>query len=463
MTVELAPPSTPHAEDPPPWRVLADGRRGMERRVAPSLARAMSLFALASAFALISVVTLGVVSSGRAAEREALRDARDTADLLANAVVQPALRDGLLTGDPAAIRSLDQVVRSQVLLGPRVRIKLWSPDGVIVYSDEARLVGARYPMQPEEREAMTHGRTVAELSELSGPENRFERPQGKLLEVYRPILTPNGTPLLFETYSRYALVDARRADVLRTFAPITIGTLVLLQLCQLPLVWAIVRRLRAHQHERERLLRQAIEASAAERRRIAGNVHDNVVQGLAGASFVMAGAVDAVRRQGLTAVAEDLDEASAGIRHSIGGLRSMLVEIYPPSVSVAGLGTALQDLIAPLRAQGMDATADTPTALDVPPGAEALIFRVAQEALRNVAEHSGAHTVRLSLRLEVPLLVLQIEDDGSGFDVDQALNRRDGHFGVQVLRDLAADAGAVLQMASSPGSGTRVRLEVSVA
>jgi signal transduction histidine kinase len=111
----------------------------------------------------------------------------------------------------------------------------------------------------------------------------------------------------------------------------------------------------------------------------------------------------------------------------------------------------------------MDATADTPTEIDVPPGAEALIFRVAQEALRNVAEHSGAHTVRLSLRLEVPVLVLQIEDDGSGFDVEQALNRRDGHFGVQVLRDLAADAGAVLQMASAPGSGTRVRLEVSVA
>jgi len=137
--------------------------------------------------------------------------------------------------------------------------------------------------------------------------------------------------------------------VWRSFAPITIGALLLLQLCQLPLVWAFVRRLRADQHERERLLRQAIDASTAERRRIAGNVHDSVVQGLAGASFVIAGAVDVVEDGGLPTVARDLRDAASGIRESIRGLRSMLVEIHPPSLADAGLAAALQDLVAPLR------------------------------------------------------------------------------------------------------------------
>jgi signal transduction histidine kinase len=139
----------------------------------------------------------------------------------------------------------------------------------------------------------------------------------------------------------------------------------------------------------------------------------------------------------------------------------MLVEIYPPSVSVAGLQTALQDLIAPLRAQGIEASADTPVSVDLPLDVESLVFRVAQESLRNVAEHSGARRASLTLTAEAGRAVLEICDDGTGLDVEQAVNRRDGHVGMQVLRDLCHDAGALLEIASAPGRGTRIRLEVA--
>lgn len=311
-------------------------------------------------------------------------------------------------------------------------------------------------------ETINGGPPVAELSTLIGKVHAFERSQGRLLEVYRRVALPNGKQLLFETYSSYSQVTQRRGEVWRTFAPITIGAVLLLQLCQLPLAWTLVHRLRAAQRERELLLGQAIDASTDERRRIAGNVHDSVVQGLAGASFVIAGAVDEVERGGLPTVAQELRDASSGIRESIRGLRSMLVEIYPPSVSVAGLAAALHDLVAPLRAQGIDATATTPATVELPRDVEALVFRVAQETLRNVAQHSAARTAALALEVTPAAVTLDIADDGAGVDIDEALARRDGHVGMQVLRDLTDEAGALLQIASAPGAGTRVRLEVPI-
>ncbi len=418
------------------------------------------MFCLASSLALVTILLIGAFVSRGAADGEALRDARAATNLLADSVVQPALEDALLVGDKGAIARLDAIVTQRVLTQSRVRVKLWTVGGVIVYSDEPRLVGRQFSIDEEEKEALRGGPAVAELSKLGARENVFERSQGQLLEVYRNVETPNGTHLLFETYSRYSQVTARRGEVWRAFAPITIGAVLLLQLCQLPLAWTLVRRLRAAQRERERLLRQAIDASTDERRRIAGNVHDSVVQGLAGASFVIAGAVDVVERGGLPTVAHELRDASAGIRESIRGLRSMLVEIYPPSVSVGGLSAALHDLVSPLRAQGIDAKAATPASVELPRDVEALIFRVAQETLRNVAQHSGARTATLTLEATSSIATLEVADDGAGLVVDDALGRRDGHVGLQVLRDLAEEAGALLQIASAPGQGARVRLEV---
>jgi two-component system NarL family sensor kinase len=463
MTVQSEHAQPAPAMGPTSWRTLADGRGRLEHRPAPTLGRTIAFFSLASAIALVSILVVGGVVIRSAAEREALRDARVAAGILARTVIEPGLRDGLLTGDPAAIATLDEVVEtSRIMSGDRVRIKLWTAQGRVVYSDERRLIGQTFTFNDDKAQTLAGGDPVAEISDLSGPENIYERGEGPLFEVYRSVTLPGGEHLLFETYSRYSQVSERRGEVLTEFAPVTIGALVLFQLCQLPLVWTLVKRLRASQRSSERLLRRAIDASTAERRRIAGNVHDSVVQGLAGASFVIAGAVDQVERGGQPKVAAELREAARGIRQSIRGLRATLVEIYPPSVSVAGLPAALADLVAPLRAQGIDANAVTPTAVDLPRAVEALVFRVAQEALRNVAQHSGARTARLTLTVQPGVVRLDVADDGAGMDVDEALLRGDGHVGMKVLRDLAEEAGGLLQIASASGVGTTVRLEVEV-
>ncbi|MGI8683440.1 MAG: ATP-binding protein [Mycobacteriales bacterium] len=87
--------------------------------------------------------------------------------------------------------------------------------------------------------------------------------------------------------------------------------------------------------------------------------------------------------------------------------------------------------------------------------------RVAQEAIRNVANHAGARTAVLRLTVSSTCAVLTVTDDGQGFEPEAVADRpATGHLGLVVLRDIAADAGADLRLDSAPGQGTSVRLEV---
>lgn len=206
---------------------------------------------------------------------------------------------------------------------------------------------------------------------------------------------------------------------------------------------------------------RAIAASDAERRRIASDLHDGVVQELAGASFVLAGAADRAAAVSEPEVSGALHRAAGGVRQSIRALRSLLVEIYPPNLRTAGLAAAMSDLLAPLSSRGIETELHLPDRLELSPETEALIFRVAQESVRNAANHAGARRIDVRLTTTPGLAVFTVVDDGLGFDVAALTTRaKSGHLGLVVLRDLAADAGADLRIDSAPGDGTRVRLQV---
>lgn len=453
-----------------PARAAEDGRVVLSRGAPPAASvapvrtwRVFLQVGAAAAVVLVLVAVLGLGASRRIAEQESVNDAARSTDLLADAVVQPALTDGVTTGDPEALAALDAVVRDRVLGDAVVRVKLWDESGRIVYSDEPRLIGDEFGLGDDERAVLADPATQAEVSDLDEPENRFERDQGRLLEVYRPVWTPDGTVLLFETYSRYDVVTERAAAVWRGFAGITVTSLLLLLVLLLPVLWTLLDRLRRGQEQRERLLRSAVDASDAERRRIAATLHDGVVQELAASSFALAGAAERAERAGAPDVAADVRAASGTVRTSIRGLRSLLVDIYPPSLRTAGLGAALADLAGGLAARGVRVTVDAPEAALAGIGVDAqqLVYRVAQETVRNAVAHAGADEVRVTLARAGGLLVLEVADDGAGFDAAATLaSPPEGHLGLRVLGDLAAAAGADLTVDSAPGAGTRWRLAV---
>lgn len=380
-------------------------------------------------------------------------------------IVEPNLREGLLTGDPAAVDHLDRALRDRLAAASVIRVKIWTPDEQIVYSDEARLIGARFPLSEDDLLTLRDGVTRAELSDLSRPENQFESSAGTLLEVYRQIRTPAGSPMLLETYSPYREATARQMDIWSRIAPISVTVLLALLAMQLPLAGRMVSQLRTAERERDLLQGRALDASTEERRRIAGSLHDGIVQDVSASALLVAGAADQLRdrsgRWSAHDVAEVLGHAATALRDSVGALRSLLVEIYPPHLERAGLFPALADLANRLRPRGIEVRIDVPEDADIPLHTATLLFRTAQEALLNVAKHAAAHVVEVTVTERPGRLVLEISDDGAGFDLAATLRQpRQGHLGLNVLTDLADAEGAILQVRTAPGAGTRLRLEV---
>jgi signal transduction histidine kinase len=448
----------------PPWTSLGTPHSRLAPEEPLGTRRVVVQLVVGVVVVLAAVTVGGSLAARRLAEREAVNDAANIADVLAETVVQPALTDRLAAGDPAAQRRFDRVIRQRVLGDSVVRVKLWSPRGQVLYADEPGLVGRTFALDAPQRAVLANPRTEAEISDLDRDENALDRAVGdKLVEVYRPVWTPSGQEALFEIYTPYDAVSRRTGQLWRGFAGVTLTSLLLFVVLVAPLVWHLLSRVRRAQRQRELLLQRAVDASAAERRRIAASLHDGPVQDLAAASFVVAGATARAESTGRPDLVEELRTVSGSVRTSIGALRSLLVEIYPPSLSRAGLVAALADLVQTTRAPGLDVRldADPDADLELGPDQQRLVFRVAQEALRNAARHAGAGTATVALHRHDDAVLLEVSDDGRGFDVDAVVAApQPGHFGLQLMVDLvSADQGS-LQVASAPGRGTHWRLRV---
>jgi signal transduction histidine kinase len=411
--------------------------------------------------ALISVLVVAMVSvwaSRIVAADDAVDGAISATKLAADDAVAPYLTNAVLAGNPVATALLDQAVREKILNVSMVRVKIWDATGKIVYSDEGRLVGDSFILGPDELDALHGTQPDAGISDLSSPENRFEDRTLQLLEVYMPMRTRDGVPVLFEAYSRYSGVTEAAQRIWTRFIPLSVGGLVLLELLQMPISAMLVRRLRRAQAQREEVLHRTLTAVEDERRRIAGDLHDGVVQDLAGVAFML-GAASRVGTRSPVDPAQ-LAESADRVRRSVRALRSLLVEIYPPNLYAEGLPAALSDLAARL------VPPDTATVLDLddplPELSRAqteLVFRVAQEGLRNVARHAAADAVEVSLGRDDTVLVLCVSDDGRGCDPDRLLLGT-AHLGLQALSGMATQHGAALVLDSGPGQGTVLRLEV---
>jgi signal transduction histidine kinase len=347
-------------------------------------------------------------------------------------------------------------MRNRLLIGRVLRVKIWDERGRIVYSDETRLIGEQFDLGDEELEVLHDGGADAELSDLGKPENRFEAGHGPLLEVYTQIWSPTGVPLLFEAYFSYSDVSRRSESIQNAFGPMTIVGLLVFLGVTTPIVWVLARRLGAAAQERERLLRAAVDASESERRRIARDLHDTVVQDLAGTSFALtATSRELVDRP---AAAARLSGLAASVRSSLRSLRSLLVEIYPADLRAEGLAAALDDLVAPAAGMGVRTSVEVADTDQVSDSAVRLVWRVAQEAVRNAVRHGRPQTLTIRVQTHGDGLILDVVDDGVGFDPGRL--PADGHFGLRGLRDLIAEMGGRLDVLSTPGEGTTVRLEV---
>jgi signal transduction histidine kinase len=210
-----------------------------------------------------------------------------------------------------------------------------------------------------------------------------------------------------------------------------------------------------HAKERESLLQQAIDASDAERKRIASDLHDGVVQTLAGLAFTLAARGSTKDRD------PQLLEAADTLRASVTDLRTLMIEIAPPDLDEGGVDSALRKLLEPLPARGIEVELEATAGTHLPPDKTSLVFRVAQEAIRNVVNHSQATRVITKFRYADGMVTLEVEDNGRGFSTaDRTRRRGEGHVGLHLLNNAVEASSGRLSLDSEPGRGTSLMLQL---
>jgi signal transduction histidine kinase len=197
-----------------------------------------------------------------------------------------------------------------------------------------------------------------------------------------------------------------------------------------------------------------------ERNRIARELHDSMTQKLfslrltAEAAFAVVDADTATARAHLETVrrlaAESTDE-----------LRDIMVGLRPADLAGDGLGSALRKQAELLnRAHGAQVSFHSEPVPRLRPEREEVVYRIAQEATHNALRHAAPANVRIDLSSQDGSLVLVVADDGRGFDPDREPARGQRRLGLVSMRERAQVVGGRLSVASRPGAGTTVRLEV---
>ena len=203
---------------------------------------------------------------------------------------------------------------------------------------------------------------------------------------------------------------------------------------------------------------------AEERARIAHDLHDAVAQRLFGLRLTVQ-AAELLLDRDREAARERLAEVSTLAREAAEELHAAVLELRPARLEEDGLPWVLRKQVQILdRAYGGAAgprvhyTQDDPPVL--PPAQQTVVLRVAQEALHNAVRHAHARTIRVSLaRHGADGAVLEVTDDGAGFDV-AAVSRAGGSLGLRSVRERACSVRGTATVRSTVGAGTVVRLEV---
>ena len=204
-----------------------------------------------------------------------------------------------------------------------------------------------------------------------------------------------------------------------------------------------------------------VEAQEAERVRLAQEIHDGPAQALSNAIFQVE-FVDRVFETDPSTAREELRLLRDLLRRALGDVRTFIGQLRPPVLDELGLDGSIAETVSNQAAlSGLRITTD----LEAPPGdipeaTQTVVLRVVQEALQNVRKHAGATNVVVASMLDEGEWVLEVRDDGRGFDTGAVAARGRRNFGLQFMRERAELIGARFEVHSRPAAGTVVRLAI---
>jgi two-component system, NarL family, sensor histidine kinase UhpB len=217
------------------------------------------------------------------------------------------------------------------------------------------------------------------------------------------------------------------------------------------------RMLERLETERRRASSAALSAQEEERTRIARDLHDEVNQSLTGLLLRL----EAVREHAPHELAREIDDTKALANQAMQELLTLARQLRPTALDDLGLKAAIAGNVSEINNRSpleVSFDSDASTYSDLSADAQLVVYRVAQEALSNAAQHAEAESVEVSLARTQGAVELTVTDDGRGFTFDQASRG----LGMGGMRERALLVGGDLRIESRPGVGTRVRLRVPI-
>jgi signal transduction histidine kinase len=442
---------------------------------------------LAGRYLLLSLVFVvvggGIVALalGQLIETSAIDRTTAVTALYVQSFVAPEVQTLATTPDLTATQraALQRLLTDTPLGQAVVSSRIWSTDGQVLFGPFPELIGQRFDMTGERGEAAL-GAVIGDISDLSDPENAYERQHWThLIELYLPVRA-SGTDRVIAVAEFYQLPDELEAEVNRDRLiawGLVAGATVLAYLALVRVVRqgsaTILHQQGELRHRVDELsslldqnarlsdrIRHAAARTTAltelERRRIGSDLHDGPSQSLAFAMLRLDAVADRVDHGNATdpdleAVRLALNEALTDMRAIAAGLRTPELEAATPA-DIARRAVAEHE-----RRAGHAATVDVEGApVNAPLASKIALYRILSEALSNATRHGGggaAVNVKVT-ELEGELAV-EVGDAGPGFDPDRAPGS--GHLGVAGMRERTELLGGRFELISEPGTGTRVR------
>ncbi|MBI5921088.1 MAG: sensor histidine kinase [Betaproteobacteria bacterium] len=363
-----------------------------------------------------------------------------------------------------------------------VSIKIWAPDGTILYSSNPALVGRKFPLK-QELVAAFAGQLRSHITDLTDSNNETERKQWvQLIETYAPARAHGEIVAVVEFYQATDdFTQEMRTARLRSWLMVGAATLIIFLLLA-----ALVKRasttITVQQSElREKVTQLTALLSqneqlhgriqrAAERtttlnerylHRISADLHDGPAQGLALALMRMKSLADMCGTCTVTigknpSVADEFGTLHAALQFSLDDLRAIAKGLQLPEIEQLSLAETARRAVRDFeRKTGLEVTLaidDVPD--EVPFPVKITLFRLLQESLANSFRHCGGAGQRVNLKMYDEHLLVEISDSGKGFDPSAAVS--EVHLGLAGLRERVEILGGIFSVQSAPGKGTVV-------
>ncbi|MFC1899492.1 histidine kinase [Chloroflexota bacterium] len=223
--------------------------------------------------------------------------------------------------------------------------------------------------------------------------------------------------------------------------------------------------LRNEQLRADQLLGQVVQVQEEERERISADLHDGVAQWLAAASYQIQTINTLLSRNGGDKAAIELTTMENTIDRSLKELRRVVIGLRPPALDELGLRHSLRHILEDLKKDEIECIfKETGMSVRLPSSIEIAVFRIVQETLNNIRKHANASQVYLHLHLQSNQLLVEIRDNGKGFDLYQTLDSAIsvGHMGLLGMKKRAETLGGAFKIKTEVGMGTIITLELPI-